>query len=68
MAPGGSQTTVGVTVAANMDVSGILNGVKSMQGAFNGLKLPANLTGDAIKQFDKLKESLTKIRKIRKNN
>lgn len=64
MAPGGSQTTVGVTVAANMDVSGILNGVKSMQGAFNGLKLPANLTGDAIKQFDKLKESLTKYREL----
>ena len=64
MAPGGSQTTVGVTVAANMDVSGILNGVRSMQGAFNGLKLPANLTGDAIKQFDKLKESLTKYREL----
>ena len=64
MAPSGGQTTVGLTVAANMDVSGILNGVKSMQGAFNGLKLPANLTGDAIKQFDKLKESLTKYREL----
>ena len=64
MASGGSQTTVGLTVAANMDVSGILNGVKSMQGAFNGLKLPANLTGDALKQFDKLKESLTKYREL----
>ena len=64
MAPGGSQTTVGVTVAANMDVSGILGGVKSMQSAFNGLKLPANLTGDAVKQFDKLKESLTKYRQL----
>ena len=64
MAPNGGQTTVGLTVAANMDVSGILNGVKSMQGAFNGLKLPANLTGDAIKQFDKLKESLTKYREL----
>lgn len=64
MAPGGGQATVGVTVAANMDVSGVLNGVKSMQGAFNGLKLPANLTGDALKQFDKLKDSLTKYKEL----
>ena len=64
MGVGGSNTTATVTLNANMDVSGILNGVKSMQGAFNGLKMPANLTGDVIKQFDKLKDSLTKYREL----
>ena len=68
MAPGGSQTTVGVTVAANMDVSGILSGVKSMQGAFNGLKLPANMTTDILKDFNKLQESLKKFESIAKQD
>ena len=64
MAPGGGQTTVGVTVAANMDVGGVLSAVKQMQGAFNGLKIPANLTTDVLKDFDKLRDSLSKFKSI----
>ena len=56
--------TFNVTIGANMDVSGILGGVKQIQGAFNGLKLPTNVTANMTKDFDKLKESLTKFKAL----
>ena len=67
MATSGGQT-LGVTISANMDPSGILGAVRQMQGAFNGLKLPANLTGDILKDFDKLQESLKKFDSIAKQD
>ena len=60
MALGGSQTTVGVTLAANMDPSGVLNAVKQMQGAFSGLKLPGNIGADLEKSFNKATDLLKK--------
>ena len=67
MATSGGQT-LGVTISANMDPSGILSAVRQMQGAFNGLKLPANLTGDILKDFNKLQESLKKFDSIAKQD
>ena len=60
MALGGSQTTVGVTLAANMDPSGVLNAVKQMQGAFSGLKLPGDIGADLEKSFNKATDLLKK--------
>ena len=51
-----------------MDPSGVLGAVKQMQGAFSGLKLPANLTGDILKDFNKLQESLKKFDSIAKQD
>ena len=67
MATSGGQT-LGVTISGNMDPSGVLGAVKQMQGAFSGLKLPANLTGDILKDFNKLQESLKKFDSIAKQD
>lgn len=63
MASGDNQR-YNITIGANMDPSGVLSAVKQMQGAFNGLKLPTNMTGDVLKNFNKLTESLSKFEKI----
>ena len=54
-----SNTTVGVTLAANMDVSQVLGAINSLKGGFNGLSMPKNLTSDMEKSFEKLTQ-LTK--------
>ena len=64
MATSGNNANFNVTIGANMDPSGVLGAVKQMQGAFNGLKLPANMTGDVLKNFNKLTESLSKFEKL----
>ena len=48
--------TIGIN--ANMNIGNVLNGVKQLQGAFNALKLPANLTANVYKEFDKLHKQL----------
>ena len=58
MATSGNNANFNVTIGANMDPSGVLGAVKQMQGAFNGLKLPANMTGDVLKNFNKLKYTI----------
>ena len=64
MAAGGNNQNLSITIGANMDPSGVLGAVKQMQGAFNGLKLPSNMTGDVLKNFSKLTESLSKFEKL----
>ena len=56
-------TRATVTLAANMDISNILGQVKAMQGAFNGLKINPNLTGDITKEFGNLQKLLDDYRK-----
>ena len=45
-------------------IDSVLGGIKQIQGAFNGLKLPANMTGNMLKDFDKLKETINKIKNL----
>ena len=52
------------TVNMGMNASDVLGSVKQIQGAFNGLKLPTNLTGNMLKDFDKLREVMTKIKDL----
>ena len=52
MATGGNNQVLSVTLDANLDPSGVLSAVKQMQGAFSGLKLPASMTADMIKDFN----------------
>jgi uncharacterized protein Yka (UPF0111/DUF47 family) len=59
---GDTQATI--NIKATSDISDILNSVKQMQSAFNGLKLPANMTGNMVKDFDKLRETLSKIKDL----
>ena len=52
------------TVNMGMNVNDILGGVKQVQSAFNGLKMPSNITANMTKDFDKLKEVLAKMRDL----
>ena len=61
-----SNATGSVTFSANWDVGSLLGGVKSLQGALNALKLPSNLTADTVKEFEKLKDSLSKYKDLMK--
>ena len=63
MAIGGGNTTATVTLSANMDPSGVLNAVKTIQGSFNSLKLNPNLTNNIIKEFGNLQRLLEDYRK-----
>ena len=54
----GSQYEMTVGINANMNIGNVLTGVKQLQGAFSALKLPANLTANVYKEFDKLNKQL----------
>ena len=55
---------IGVILDASMDISNVLGSVRALQGAFSGLKLPSNLTGNVLKDFDKLEQALKKYKDI----
>ena len=50
---------IGITLAAEMDPSGIMNAIKTMQGGFNSLKLPSGITDNLSKEFT----NITKLMK-----
>ena len=56
-------TTIGVTLAAGMDISNVLSGVKAMQGAFNGLKMPPHLMDGMTKEFNNLQKLISDYQK-----
>ena len=61
-------TNIRANMSVGMDISDVLGSIKAIQGAFNGLKLPANLTGDTVKEFQKLQESISKYQDLMKKN
>lgn len=60
----GSQYEMTVGINAHMNIGNVLSGVKQIQGAFGGLKLPANLTANVYKDFDKLNKQLREFQDL----
>ena len=53
-------TTIGVTMVADMDVSKVLGAVKQMEGSLKGLKLPNDIGGDLKKNLSSVTDLLKK--------
>ena len=53
-------TTIGVTLAANMDVSQVLGAVKQIEGSLKGLKLPDDIGGNLKKNLSNVTDLLKK--------
>lgn len=59
MAVGGDQR-IGLTLEANLDPSGVLNGVKAMQNGLNGLKIDPKLMSGLTKEIEKVNTLINK--------
>ena len=56
--------TLTIGINANMNIGNVLSGVKQLQGAFSALKLPANLTANVYKEFEKLQKQLREFQDL----
>ena len=59
-----SNEVIKYTLSVDGDVSGALSGVKQLQGALQNVKMPADFAANLTKDFDKLKDSLTKFKTL----
>ena len=64
MATSGNNANFNVTIGANMDPSGVLNAIKTIQSGFNNLKIDPKIMSGLTKEFSELQTLVKDYQKI----
>ena len=64
MATGGNNQKLSLTIGANMDPSGVLNAIKTIQSGFNSLKIDPKLMSGLTKEFSEVQKLVKDYQKI----